>query len=340
MLARLILVVLLVGACYAPDPQPGAPCSAAGACPRPLTCSAGGTCERTPFDAQTVADQAIDTGCVPSGPEICGNGIDDDCVNGDISCVANDLPGGAIDVTAGGTFTADLLRATDDLEERGCTGFGGREVFYSVELTSPRVYYFDTFGSTFDSVLRVFAGRSCGNLMTGMPNPRCVDDSCGTPASQAAVSLPAGDSCVVIDDRGDPAPSLVLHVIAAQRDGVVMTGTSYSSTTCGQPSISGATCATTNQAGEVAHAITVCPGNHKLDADTCAAGADNILYVQSASAAEIACNDDNTTCSDNLRAAVRDVPVSGPAMYWVIVDGFGVAPGDTCGAYTLTTAMQ
>ena len=168
----------------------------------------------------------------------------------------------------------------------------------------------------------------------------CVDDACGTLASQGAVSLPAGDSCVVIDDQLAATASLVLHVTASGRNGVVISDPQYSSTTCGQPSLSGATCAGTGQASEVAHAITVCPGSHLLDADTCVAGLDNVVYVQTAAAAEIACNDDNSICSDNLRAAVRDVPVTGPSMYWVIVDGYGVAPGDVCGAYTLTTAIR
>src|SRR5688500_12421103 len=54
---RCIAIVIWVG-CYAPQPQPGAPC-ANGACPDGLICSpATSTCERTAVDVD--ATQPVD----------------------------------------------------------------------------------------------------------------------------------------------------------------------------------------------------------------------------------------------------------------------------------------
>ncbi len=94
----------------------------------------------------------------------CGNDTDEDCDTLDLACAANDVAGGAIDVTAGGTFTADALAARDDVAPNGCGGDGGRDLFYRVTLGAPQVYYFDTFGSSFDSTIRVDR-KPCATLL-------------------------------------------------------------------------------------------------------------------------------------------------------------------------------
>jgi hypothetical protein len=73
-------IAVLAAACYAPQPQAGAPCAADGSCPRPLVCSPRGTCEAPggiDVDAPPPPPPLPD-GCTPTA-EICGNGIDDEC---------------------------------------------------------------------------------------------------------------------------------------------------------------------------------------------------------------------------------------------------------------------
>jgi hypothetical protein len=49
--AAVRLFLLLAAGCFAPDPQPGAPCATEGDCPSGLLCAGTGTCERTDLDA-------------------------------------------------------------------------------------------------------------------------------------------------------------------------------------------------------------------------------------------------------------------------------------------------
>src|SRR5687767_4798492 len=44
-MGRAALALLILGACFSPTPQAGAPCGANGACPSPLRCTANNTCQ-------------------------------------------------------------------------------------------------------------------------------------------------------------------------------------------------------------------------------------------------------------------------------------------------------
>src|SRR3954469_14721900 len=140
-------LLLGVAACYAPNPKAGSPC-ATSPCLAGLVCSpATLTCELPAIDAALGPDATIlIDGCTPA-PEICGNGADEDCDGHDAICPENDTAPGAIDVTGGGTFVANVSAATDDAPNTGCGGVGGRDVFYSVSLGAAEVFYFATFGS-------------------------------------------------------------------------------------------------------------------------------------------------------------------------------------------------
>ena len=69
--------------CFAPVPPTGAPCGAAGACPRPLTCApATNTCEQVVADASSARDTSSDAlACAPGGHDEDGDGIVDGCDN-------------------------------------------------------------------------------------------------------------------------------------------------------------------------------------------------------------------------------------------------------------------
>jgi hypothetical protein len=170
--------------------------------------------------------QSVPDTCVASGVDVCGDGIDQDCSGGDAACVANDKPDHAIDITRGGTFTADLLLATDDFPSLGCLGDGGSDVFYQITLAAPQDYYLDTFTSGFDTSLRVFPGVACAAADTSKV-PTCNDDvdTCGPGESGLLVRLPSGTSCVVVDQNADQSEGVFqLHVGPGRDAGVCGNG--------------------------------------------------------------------------------------------------------------------
>lgn len=341
MRSSLVVAAALLAACYAPDPQPGAPCAMNADCPRPLVCSPQLTCERThagiaPPDAPPDATP-ID-GCAPTA-EICGDGVDDDCDGADLPCAANDGPDGAIDVTAGGMFEGDVGLATDDVGEDGCGGAGGRDLFFRVVLGAPQVYYFDTFGSTYDTVIRVHAG-SCADVGAGDRSAACVEGSCGGAQSQIAASLPAGESCIVVDERaGAQGPgALALRVVRGGRDGMPLArgaqtsiGDTCTATNTREPNCDGSN----TGAKDHTYFFTTCPGETlRLDADTCPEPDwDPVLYVRRVEGNLLGCNDD--ACG--LGSRLTNVPISNSALYFLFVDGYEAGE---CGSYRLDTNLR
>ncbi|MEO6772071.1 MAG: hypothetical protein ABI467_03505 [Kofleriaceae bacterium] len=340
----IVVANLLLGACYAPSAQSGSPCPD-GVCPAPLVCSeTTQTCETSPGIVEVTVDAQLRDGCTPS-PELCGDGIDQDCDGLDPPCVANDEPAGAIDITAGGTFTTNLRYAHDDVAANGCSGDGGRDVFYSINLAAPRVYYFDTFGSSFDTVIRVYA-RSCATVGSGAMALACQNDACNVQQSQVAVSLPAGPSCVVIDQASsnETTGDVKLAVFAGSRDGMPLpagtqTLTGNTSTASNVMDPSDTNCDGPGAGGnDLAYFFTVCPAQTLLlDAATCGGASwDTVLYVRDGNTTQIACNDDGNNC-DGSRSRITNASISGGTLYWLVVDGFDA---DSSGAYTLKTNLR
>ncbi len=325
-------------------------------------CTKAGTCE-TSDQVEPEDDASVDPpdappidACVPS-TEICDDGIDQDCSGADSTCAANDGPTDPVDVTNGGTFSGDLMLAMDDYGEVGCGGNGGRDLFYDVTLTAAEVYYFDTFGSNFDTTVRVFPNKACDQLVPNSTTLSCNDDSCGGSSSQLAVQLPTGTSCVVVDQGAAATTgSLTLHVTRSRRTGTALaggmqtlTGDSCTATDTGNPNIP---CNdAVNNAKDVSWFFTSCPGvNRKLDASTCVdvtmVHFDTVLYVhKSGTQADLVCRDDSEqSCEarpdrpDKIDGTVlTDVNTTGPGLFWLVLDGYG---GDACGGYRLDTNLD
>jgi len=338
----------VLAACYAPHPAPGAPCSGIDDCPRPLECAlATRTCEypntSAPVDAPD--DAAIDArridGCAPS-LEICGDGIDQDCDGSDPPCAANDKPAGAIDITAGGTFSGDLLLARDDISAPGCGDAGGRDLFYRIVLAAPQVYYLDTFNSSFDSVVRVYPG-ACPAVGDATVARACQDDACGGKQSQLALSLPAGESCIVIDQQAaaETTGALALHVIKGGRDGLPLargaqTYTGDTSNAANTTEPVDMNCDGPGSGGkDHGYFFTTCPNETlALDAETCNdTRFDSVLYVKRVDGAQVGCNDD--ACGDDAR--IENVPIANGRLFWLYIDGF--APNES-GAYKVVTNLR
>lgn len=362
MRAAAALLCLGLGACYAPSFPTGAPCDELRPCPSALICTKAGTCETTESvepdeDASVeVPDAPPIDACVP-GAEVCDDGIDQDCDGEDATCATNDLADDPVDITMGGTFNANFALANADLDQKGCGNVGGREVFYKITLTAPEVYYIDTFGSDFDTSVRLYAGKACSSLDGNVTPTTCDDDACGQDQSQFAFSVPAGTSCIVVDQAaGATANALTLHVTRSRRTGTplgggmqTMTGDTCTATDSGNPNIP---CNdATNNTKDVSWYFTSCPGvNRRLDASTCVdvtmVHFDTVLYVhKSGTFNDLVCRDDSeSSCTarpdrpDHIDGTVlTDVNTTGPGLFWLILDAYGA---DACGGYRLDTNLD
>lgn len=355
--------MVIVGGCYAPSVPTGAPCDKEHACPRPLVCSMGtNTCERSEIDAFVPpTDQPVDafvppidsppvSGCTPMGFDVCGDGLDQDCDGADEVCAANDLAADAIDVTTGGMQTGDLNLARDNAPQRGCGNDGGRDLYYKVTLAAPEVYYFDTFGSNFDVTVRVFPGKTCAQI-AATETPACSDDACNSANSQLALQLPAGTSCIVVDQNAAATQgALTLKVVRGGHAGApLMPGPhTVMGDTCNSTDVWKAFCSG-DGGQEDAWFFTVCPGTTAhVDASTCTVAAnvhfDTVLYVRRTNVTSnftIDCEDDSSTCpmvrpdrgdGQPDLSILADVPVPGPGLFWLALDGFDTG---ACGGYQM-----
>lgn len=334
--------LLLVAACYAPSLKAGSPCDQ-GPCPSGLVCSPTTlTCERTAVEG---IDAATDSTSV-----VADGGTDAQ------AHLSNDGPGGVIDVSAGGTFSEDISLAMNDAPETGCGGDGGRDVFYAITLPTAEVVYFDTFGSSFGTSVRIYAGKQCGQING---NPNCTHDSCGGAQAQIAMQLPPGTSCIVVDQHaGDTTSALTLNVKRGGRKGQPLqsgvqttTGDTCTGTDADNvdTTVNGCIGADDQAAKDLSYFFTVCPNTTtKLDASTCADATlthfDTIIYTHGWDKPQVACNDDTNTCTarpDRIDghpdgSVLQNVPVAGPGAFWLVVDGYANA----CGGYQLVTNLH
>jgi hypothetical protein len=318
----LLLLLGLVG-CYSPTVHSGAPCGPGGQCPGELVCAADQTCQPAGVSmVEDAAPPAVDAGIDAAvGPP-------------------NDQPDGAIDVTDGGDFTADLTNAHDDASKPAnqgatvCGDDGAPDVFYTVHLGHPEVFYFDTFGSDFDTIIRVFSGGCSGG--TAPNNTSCHNNApCGNLQTQWVGTLPGGDSCIVVDGTGAQTGGAVkLHVERGHHDGTRIaqfrpTG-AYMLTgdTTGRPNFQDGSCSP-HGAPEVAYYYVQCPGDHlDVTATTCNAATawDTMLYAKGPGG-ELACQDDDfDACPAGGGLSTLAFTSVGAHLYWIVVDGAGGTP--------------
>ncbi len=315
-------------------------------------CTMGlGACLRTSVFECDAAETGVTCPVVAGTPtpETCGDGVDSDCNGTDPACPANDRASGATDISAGGTFSVDLSTAHDD-SSGTCGGTGGRDVFYKFTLPAAEVVYADTFGSNFDTVIRLFAGActSQGAMQA------CVDESCGTHQSQVAMQLAAGTYCLVVDQAQSEDTSTsngpgaaTLHFTRGGRTGTQVaaasgsvTGNTADGTSTNQTNPD-TSCETNSSQPDDGYFFTSCPAQtFTVGASTCGGTVDTIIYLRSGSAkaSSVACDDDGCG-GGKFQSVFSGASVTGPNIHWLVVDGFGVGTAGR-GAYTLTYTIQ
>jgi hypothetical protein len=281
-------------------------------------------------------------------PEYCGDGTDQDCNGADVACPINDRASGAVNVSAGGTFTVDMVAANDD-RRNSCshtTVLGGRDVFYTFTLASADVVYLDTFGSSFDTTIAVLPG-SCAAATTEAGGG---DDACAVLQSQLALSLAAGTYCVVVDQfsGAQTQGALVLNVQRAGRTGTAIAASSGSQTgnTCNGTNQSAPACQGTSAQKDVGYYFLSCPSvTRTVGANTCTGTTwDSVVYTRHSAAVSTTgttCNDDGCGATTPFRqSTLSGATVAGAGLNWLIVDGFGDGTVTSCGAFTLTYTIN
>jgi hypothetical protein len=247
--------------------------------------------------------------------------------------------------SAGGVFTVDLSAAHDDnfaasTATLDCGEMGGRDVFYQFTLPAEEVVYFDSLGSDFDSVIRIYPG-ACSSLGT---IKACADDACSTTRSQGALDLLAGTYCLVLDQFSSTTTTGAAQLVFTRggRSGIALTGTSgtLTGTTTGKTNYSIAGCEANSAQPDVGYFFLTCPSQTRtVNANTCSGTAfDSILYIRQGSAqtTDIACSDDEANCG-SFQARITGAMVSGANLNWLIVDGFGQTGN---GNYTISYSLQ
>jgi hypothetical protein len=313
-------------------------------------CSVGvGACATTGMRICDAAMSGTTCTAMSGAPtaETCGNSIDEDCSGADITCPGNDMPAGAINISAGGTWNVDVSAAHDDnyapsTASMPCGNMGGRDAFFQFSLPAEEVVYYDTYGSNFDTVVRIFAGN-CTSLGATLV---CSDDSCNGTRSIGAVDLTAGTYCMVVDQYSSNTTGgmATLTFRRGGRPGVPLpaaSGTVTGSTT-GKSNLSVASCESNTNQPDVGHFFLTCPSfTYTIDASTCTnTSFDSVLYLKtgSATSADVACSDDVSGCgANNFQSRITGAAVVGGNVHWIIVDGFGSSGN---GSYSLTYSIQ
>jgi len=345
---RRSVLLAVLAACYSPSPPAGSPCSDTEPCPSTLTCSPvshtcelqGGTINDAPMALHDSPRGMIDAPRVDASSDadtlmLCGTGVNP-------PCPPNDLPSGAIDVTAGGTFTADIRFAHDDASPGGgtlCGNAGGRDVFYEATTGFAEVWYFDTLGSDFDSVIRVYSGPCVSGAGSGQT---CHDNACGGTQTQWVGTISAGTSCIVVDQASSSVTngSLVLHVERGHHNGTkIMTGAGVKTTGDTTSTGDNTTPACASAGNDQAFYFTTCPGNSfTAHATTCNAATTWDTALEGAGpTGATACNDDDATCSGNQNASTISFATPGAHLWWLIVDAGATG---AFGPFELDTTIQ
>ena len=202
--------------------------------------------------------------------------------------------------------------------------------------------YADTFGSDFDTVVRVTTGTCAARN----PNVLCNDDAdrCARRDREPGRGRArAGTYCLIVDqwDADETGGHVQLNFQRGRRTATPLEFSSSLSsvvgtTTCGETDVWQPMCPSTSAAPDVAFFFPLCADEERtLVATTCPSNPlwDSVLYVRKAGTAEdLACNDDDDESSScDAASTLSEIPLTGPGLFFVIVDGYETE----CGAFQL-----
>ncbi|WP_437734843.1 MXAN_6577-like cysteine-rich protein [Sorangium sp. So ce1335] len=188
-----------------------------------------------------------------------------------------------------------------------CGAAGGAEQTYSFTAPSDDVYVFDTFGSSFDTVVHVVDG-ACGGASLG-----CNDNTAGL-QSRLAVPLVAGQTVVVVVDGSGAAASGAFHLNVtrfvgdATCDNPIDLGSTVPQTQTGptllQPNSAAPGCAASSGNDRVYRFTAPADGTYVID--TASSTFDTILHVHDGAS----CTDPELACNDNTGGVTSRVSVT------------------------------
>ncbi|MGK4007579.1 MXAN_6577-like cysteine-rich protein [Sorangium sp. So ce1036] len=218
-----------------------------------------------------------------------------------------------------------------DMLDPSCGEGGGGEATYGFTAPAAGTYVFDTFGSSFDTVLHARDGGCAG------PQLGCNDDAGGGQQSQLVMELEAHQTILLAVDGSSAVESgeFMLTVERVSDEGTCATAIDLGSTvpqtaegrTTARPNTHDTSCDDDAAAPDVVYTFTA-PEDGYYVVDTVGSAFDTIVQVREGSCAgdALACNDD----AGGSQSAVN-VPLRAGQTVAVIVDGYSMEEG----SYTL-----
>jgi hypothetical protein len=293
---------------------------------------------RSPTDGTVAGDTGSGVDASDAHPATDAGGSVDASVwptGSDVCATAPDLPLASAQRLL--TIPLDTTGAAHSIAPPCATGTGP-ERFFSVSFSRPVVFYADTFGTSFDTVLYLLSSV-CAPLttstMTG--DVLCSDDGCGTSQSQIVALLKPGSYVLGVAGKGSAAGPATLHLAWAfaasgiekplPKGSSVQTGT-----TSGAGNIDGLSSSCLAAGPEDNYWWTSCPADAAgtLSASTCGGATwESVVSLQVPGSIPYACTLD--TCGFQS-ALAKPIP-AGAGLRVLTVDGQG---GTAAGAYTLT----
>lgn len=238
------------------------------------------------------------------------------------------------------TIPLDTTGAAKSIDAPCATDTGGA-LFFSVAFSRPVVFYADTFGSSFNTVVYLLSS-SCAPLTTTTMagDTLCSDDACGTAQSQVVALLKPGKYVIGVAGHGAGAGAATLHVSwAFAASGIEKQLPKGSSTQTGVTvGTSGnlATLATNCIAAgpDDNYWWTSCPGDPAgtLSASTCGGASwETVLSMQVPGSIPYVC----TLDSCGLQSAIATAIPAGAGLRVLTLDGQTVT---AAGSYSMTVS--
>ena len=175
------------------------------------------------------------------------------------------------------------------------------------------VVYFDTFGSSFATDLRIYPGKAC----TSIDMPVCNAAACSGAQSQLALQLPPGTSCIVVDQKADETGDRADPVRRARRPHRLAPAARGMQTDTGDSCANGTNatsapstlCLRRRQQREgprvLLHACARArprTSTRRRARDSTQTHFDTVVYFREQGGASLACEDDDNTCAPRDRA--------------------------------------